>query len=279
MKILPDRKSILKSFIYCSGSILEPVIVSKKGTDMHSFTEKFKKSSFVSLISVFAAFNVICDSLMSLPLPFSGVWYSWVFIATPISGILLGPYAGFLSSFIGVMVGHSMVFRGSEEFLFTFGAPIGAMISALLFRGRWKEVLVYYLILLGAFFVTPVAWQLPLWGMWDVFFAFGCLLTVIVAMQKWKNIWNTRASTNLLYILALSAFIGLEADVLFRIFIFVPCQTYQSIGFNVLDLQYIWGMGAIETPIKAALSTLITAITGPPMIMAVRKMGLTLVKD
>jgi len=256
------------------------VIASIKGITMHLFMEKFKKSSFVSLISVFAAFNVICDSLMSLPLPFSGVWYSWVFIATPISGILLGPYAGFLSSFIGVMVGHSMVFRGSEEFLFTFGAPIGAMISALLFRGRWKEVLVYYLILLGAFFVTPVAWQLPLWGMWDVFFAFGCLLTVIVAMQKWKNIWNTRASTNLLYILALSAFIGLEADVLFRIFIFVPCQTYQSIyRFNVLDLQYIWGMGAIETPIKAALSTLITTIMGPPIIIAVRKMGLVLVKD
>lgn len=280
MKILPHRNPVLKSFIYCSRSFLKPVIVSIKGTNVYLFMQKLKKSSFVSLISVFAAFNVICDSLMSLPLPFSGVWYSWIFIATPISGILLGPYAGFLSGFIGVMVGHSVVFRGSEEFLFTFGAPIGAMISALLFRGRWREVLVYYLVLLGAFFVTPVAWQLPLWGIWNVFFAFGCLLMIIVAMHKWENMWNTRASTNLLYILALCAFIGLEADVLFRIFIFVPCQTYQSIyGYNVLDLQYIWGMGAVETPIKAALSTLITAIIGPPIIIAVRKMGLALVKD
>ena len=247
---------------------------------MYVFMEKFKESSFVSLISVFAAFNVICDSLMSLPLPFSGVWYSWVFIITPISGILLGPYAGFLSSFIGVMVGHSMVFRGSEEFLFTFGASIGAMISALLFRGRLREVLVYYSVLLGAFFATPVAWQLPLWGMWDVFFAFGCLLVVIVAMQKWKNIWNTRANTNLLYILALCTFIGLEADVLFRIFILVPCQTYQSIyRWDAFTLHSIWGMGAVETPIKAALSILITTIIGPPIIMAVRKMGLLLVKD
>jgi hypothetical protein len=251
-----------------------------KGVNMRLFMEKFKKSSFVSLISVFAAFNVICDSLMSLPLPFSGIWYSWIFIVTPISGILLGPYAGFLSSFIGVMVGHSMVFRGSEEFLFTFGAPIGAMISALLFRGRWREVLVYYLVLLGAFFVTPVAWQLPLWGMWDVFFAFGGLLIVIVAMQKWQNIWNTKASSNLLYILALCTFIGLEADVLFRVFILVPCQTYQSIyRWDVFYLQSIWGMGAIETPIKVALSTVITTLIGPPIIIAVRKMGLLLVKD
>jgi len=279
-EIFSSSKFSSKKFYSLHEKYSEIVIASIKGINMYLFMEKFKKSSFVSLISVFAAFNVICDSLMSSPLPFSGVWYSWIFIATPISGILSGPYAGFLSSFIGVMVGHSMLFRGSEEFLFTFGAPIGAMISALLFRGRWKEVLVYYLVLLGAFFVTPVAWQLPLWGMWDVFFAFGCLLIVIVAMQKWQNIWNTRDNANLFYILALCAFIGLEADVLFRIFIFVPCQTYQSIyGYNVLDLQYIWGMGAVETPIKAALSTVITTLIGPPIIIAVRKMGLLLVKD
>ena len=155
--------------LFTAQEYSEKVAPNMKTANAFSFMEKFRKSSFISLVSVFAAFNVICDLLMSTPLPYSGVWLSWIFMVTPISGILLGPYAGFLSSFIGVMVGHSMVFRGSWEFLFTLGAPIGAMISGFLFRGRWREVLICYLAMLGAYFATPIAWQLPLWGMWDVF--------------------------------------------------------------------------------------------------------------
>ena len=237
--------------------------------------EKLRESWFVSLIAVFAAFNIVCDSLMG-PLPnISGVWFSWIFMAEAINGIILGPYAGFFSSFIGVMVGHSIYFRGSPEFFFTLGAPIGAMISSLIFRGKWKTVLFYYLALLGAFFVTPVSWQLPFWGMWDVYLAFGCLLFLIVAMKKWKGFWDTKSTgVHLLHIVALCTFIGLEADVLFRIFILVPCQTYQIIyALDVSKLQLWWAIGAVETSTKAALSTLVTMMVAPSIIKAVRKMG------
>ncbi|MDH5459781.1 MAG: hypothetical protein OEY95_04825 [Candidatus Bathyarchaeota archaeon] len=243
--------------------------------------KKLKESSFVSLIAVFAAFNIVCDSLMGPPLPSSGVWYSWIFMSESINGIILGPYAGFFSSFIGVMVGHSIYFRGSPEFLFTLGAPIGAMISSLIFRGKWKIALIYYLALLGAFFITPVSWQLPFWGMWDVYLAFGCLLFLIVVMKKWKSFWDTKSTgVRLLHIVALCTFIGLEADVLFRIFILVPCQTYQIIyALDVSELQLWWAIGAVETSTKAALSTLVTMMVASPIIKAVRKMGLGLVED
>jgi len=243
--------------------------------------KKLKKSSFVSLIAVFAAFNIVCDSLMGSPLlPFSGVWYSWIFMAEAINGIILGPYAGFFSSLIGVMIGHSIIFRGSEEFLFTLGAPIGAMISGLIFRGKWKTASIYYLALLGAYFVTPVAWQLPLWGMWDTYLAFGCLIFLTIATRKWKGFEGTKSTgLRLLQIVALCTFIGLEADVLFRIFILIPCQTYQIIAPDVAVLQGWWAAGAVETSTKAALSTLITTMMAPSIIKAVRKMWVNLVED
>ena len=242
--------------------------------------EKLRESSFISLIAVFAAFNIVCDLLMG-PLPdISSVWHSWIFIAEPISGIILGPFASLFSTFIGVMVGHSIYIRDSAEFLFTLGAPIGAMISALIFRGKWKIALAYYMALLGAFFATPVSWQLPFWGMWDVYLAFGCLLISIVIMKKLKGLWNTKSvSVSLLYIVALCTFIGLEADVLFRIFILVPCQTYQIIALDVSTLQLWWAAGAVETSTKAALSTLISVMVTPSIIKAVRKMGLALSED
>ncbi|MCK4669422.1 hypothetical protein E3J49_00785 [Candidatus Bathyarchaeota archaeon] len=243
--------------------------------------KRLKESSFVSLIAVFAAFTIVCDSLMGPLLNISGVWYSWIFIAEPISGIILGPYASFFSTFIGVMVGHSIYIRGSAEFLFTLGAPIGAVISSLIFRGKWKIALIYYSALLGAFFITPVSWELPFWGMWDVYLAFGCLLVSVVILKRRKDLWNTKSTgVRLLYVIALSAFIGLEADVLFRIFILVPCQTYQLIyALDVSGLQSWWAIGAVETSTKAALSTLISMIVAPPAIKAARQMGSVLLEN
>ena len=241
---------------------------------------KIEKSTFVSLIAIFAAFNVICDSLVSSPLPYSGVWHSWIFILEPLTGIILTPLASFFSALIGVMIGHFVNFLDVYEFLFTLGAPIGAMISSLIFRGKWSIALIYYTALLGAFFATPVSWQLPFWGMWDVYLAFICLLITSVMVKKWKTLWNTWSSSRLIYILALSTFIGLEADVLFRIFILIPCQTYQLFyNLDVNALQGIWILGAVETSTKAALSTIIAATVGLPIITAIRKMGLNILED
>jgi len=239
--------------------------------------KKLTSAAFISLVAVFAAFNIVCDSLVVPPLlPYSGVWYSWIFISEPITGIILGPLAGFFSNLVGVMAGHFINFIDIYEFLFTLGAPIGAMISALVFRGKWGIVLAYYFALLVGFFAAPVSWQLPFWGMWDVYLAFAVLLVTVVVATKWKSLWNVKSNIRLVYILALSTFIGLEADVLFRIFIFVPCQTYRLFyGYDVSVLQAIWAMGAVETPIKVALSTVVTVLVGPPIISAARKMGLS----
>jgi hypothetical protein len=237
---------------------------------------KIKSSTFVSLVAVFAAFGIVCDSLVSAGLPYSGVWHSWIFISEPITGIILGPLTGFFSNLIAVMIGHSINFVDVYEFLFTLGAPLGAMISALVFRGKWGIVLTYYFALLGGYFVAPVAWQLPFWGMWDVYLAFAVLLVTAVVATKWKSLWNVKSKARLVYILALSAFIGLEADVLLRIFILIPCQTYKLFyNWDVGALQALWAMGAVETPIKAAISTIITVLIGSSIIGIVRKMKLS----
>jgi len=231
-----------------------------------------RRSQFLALVAVFASVNVVSDSFMSLPEFPSGVWYSWNFLVAALTGIVLGPFAGFAATFIGVMIGHYIYFIDVYEFLFTIGAPIGAMFSAFLFRGNWKPALVYYTALFVAYFVTPVAWQLPIWGMWDTYLAYAVLIAAILMIRK--GLWEHR-SKRLPFVLAVSAFIGLEADVLFRIFIFVPCQTYQLFyGFDVETLQVIWTVGAVGTPIKAALSILLTVVVGHTLVKTLRKANL-----
>ncbi|MFQ6068549.1 MAG: hypothetical protein ACE5KD_03295 [Candidatus Bathyarchaeia archaeon] len=298
--------------------------------------KKFNTSQTVAIVAVFAALNVVTDSLASLPEIPSGVWYSWNFLIVPLTGIILGPLLGFAATFIGVMIGHYIYFIDAYEFLFTVGAPLGAAVSALVYKGKWKPVLVYYVALFAGYFLTPVAWQLPLWGMWDTYLAFAVLVAAIFLIKKglWKHEARTSLpkkwivgltgaistsitvfavytalqprllditiilifaelaawiffmitffiihdavsiSTRTLFILSVAAFVGLEADVLFRIFVFIPGQTYSLFyGFDVETLQLIWGGGAVITPIKVALSTVATVVIGHPLIKTLKKAG------
>ena len=219
----------------------------------------------ISLIAIFAALGVVCDAVVT-PAFSAGVWFGWIFMISSIAGIVLGPYNGFISTLIAVMIGHSLFPRETVyEFVFTIGAPFGSMVSGFAFRGQLKRVFAYYTLMLGAYFVTPVSKHLPIWGMWDCYAAYALLIVLCIILSIRGSDEIKRMSP-----FAVSAFIGLEADVLLRIFIFVPCQTYQFIlplyGLPPTPeaLAAIWAVPAPTiTPFKVLLSTFIVTLIGP----------------
>jgi len=147
------------------------------------------------------------------------------------------------------------------------------MVAGFLFRGKWKMILTYYTALLGIYFITPIAWQLPIWGMWDVYLAYLILLVVAVMMAR-KGSWSPK-SKGLLYVIALSALIGLEADILFRIFVLIPGQTYRLFyALGEEALIPLWVEAAAITPIKVAISILVTTTVGPPLVKIIKKTGI-----
>jgi hypothetical protein len=227
------------------------------------------KARALSLIALFAALGVVCDVVVT-PGFSAGVWFGWIFVLSPIAGIALGPYDGFVSTLIAVLIGHWLVPRETMyEFVFTLGAPIGSMISGFMFRGDWKKVFAYYTFMLVSYFVTPVSRSLPIWGMWDTYVAYVILLALGVIMR-------TRGSDEIkrLSPFALSAFLGLEADVLFRIFIFVPCQAYYFFyGLPPEALVAIWAVPApLITPFKVFSSIFIATLIGPRIIRFLRQL-------
>ncbi len=231
--------------------------------------KRMKKARLLSLVAIFAALNVVCDSIAGLSIFEYGVWWSLIFLVVPLTGIVLGPYAGFLSTFMGVIIGHFIFFRGTAELLFTLGAPIGAMISGLLFEGKLKVVFAYYTVMFVAYFITPIAWQLPIWGMWNTYLAYAGLLVILTIVRKNPS---KLESKGLLRASAICAFVGLEADILFRVFILVPCQTYWHIYRWPLEaLRLAWKLNAAVTPVQVALSSLATVMVVSPLIKVIRK--------
>jgi hypothetical protein len=218
----------------------------------------------IALIAVFAAITTALDSMVT-PGFSSGVWYGWVFLMSPVNGMILGPWDGFLATLISVLVGHTLVLRDSVyEYVFTIGAPLGALMAGLVFRGERRWTLAYFAVFLGLYYLNPVGRSLPVWGMWDVYVAFTVLLVITVLEKRMdgKLIATTRTAA------ALGALMGLEADILYRIFVLVPLGGYELFyGLTPELLVMIWSVSApLITPLKVGTSLLISTLLVPSIL-------------
>ncbi len=211
----------------------------------------------IAYVSIFTALGAVLDVIPIIPGFYSGIWDSWLFLLSPVIGILLGPFYGAVSVGTGSLIGHLIYFRDPFELVFMWGAPLGAATAGFIYEKKWLPVLGIYGSLLGGYLIYPVTWVLPLWGIWDVLVGFA-LIVVFIFLVNMESDENIRIGMHTLTI-AFAAIIGLEADVLFRVFVLVPGQTYWFFyGFTVADLQYIWMSAGIITPIKVLLSSIAT---------------------
>jgi hypothetical protein len=231
------------------------------------------RSRFVAFVAVFSALVAVLDAIPVLPMLNGGVWDSWVFLISPIVGVLLGPVVGAICVALGSLLGHFFFFRGPFEFLFMLGAPLGAAIAALVYQQRWRAPVAVYSGLLFAYFLTPVTWLLPLWGIWNTLSAYGLLL--LFGLSVSRGWWPMSGGRLQPVRLLLAAVLGLEADILLRIFILVPGQTYWIFyGWTPAELQLIWLSAGIITPINVALAALVVILLGFPLLRLVPKLGM-----
>jgi hypothetical protein len=236
------------------------------------------RSRIVAYLAVFIALVTVFDVIPMLPGFYGGIWDSWIFIFAPLIGVLIGPLFGFLTVAFGSLLGHIIYFRDPFELLFMLGAGIGTLCAALIFQRRWKPVLLIYIILLGGYFLYPVSWTLPLIGIWDILLAFGLLLLFSILISRtW---WPSDRWTSIWFLILFAAIIGLEADVLFRVFVLVPGQTYWFFyGLTPDALYWIWLTAGIITPTKVALGTLFTVTLGYSLLRLLPRTEIPLEKD
>ena len=218
------------------------------------------KSQFVAFTAIFAALAAVLDIILTLGF-YSGIWDSWIFLLSPIVGVLLGPIGGFVAIGIGSLVGHLLMFRDIFELVYMIGAPIGAAMAGLVYQRRWKPVLIIYSGLLGGYLIYPISWMLPIFGIWDILVGFG--FVIIFSLLTNREWWNHDSDGRTLLRLIFCTVIGLESDVLTRVFLLVPGQTYWLFyGFSVEELQLLWLGAGIVTPIKVFIAVILMVTVG-----------------
>jgi hypothetical protein len=222
-------------------------------------------SRSITFTAIFAAMIAILDSIPTIPEFYAGVWDSWGFMLSPIVGILLGPVFGAISVGLGGIVGHIVYIRDPLELIFMIGSPLGAGMAGLVYEHKWQSVFTIYSLLLLGYFITPITWSLAFWGIWDILVGYSLVFLVTVISRIDKVSQRLRSSATIGLILA--TIIGLESDILARIFILIPGQTYWFLyGWDATVLQPLWMIAGIITPIKVTLAAIATVSIGLPLV-------------
>jgi len=216
----------------------------------------------VAFTGVFAAFHA---TLYLISPAF--LWRNWAIYLSPIEGMVLGPWAGFIAALIGSTIGR--VLLPSPLWMFGIIAePLSVMSAGFLTRGKWQPVIVLYAVMLAAYFISPLGQSLPLWPMLDIIAAV-CL--VYPACRLSKNLFSK--NMNLLPVsLVIVSLITVATDGLIRVFLFIPAGLYSSVlGLSPEATVVAFVGGGVDSFIEDAFVVLIALLVGVPILLALRK--------
>jgi hypothetical protein len=215
----------------------------------------------VAFIGVFAAFHATLY-LISPPV----LWRNWAIYLSPIEGMVLGPWAGFIAALIGSTVGR--VVLPSPLWMFGIVAePLSVMSAGFLTRGKWQPVMALYVVMLAAYFISPLGQSLPFWPMLDTIAAV-CL--VYPAAKLSKNLFSENVKL-LPVSLVIVSFTTIAIDGLTRVFLLIPAGFYSTVlGWSSAYTAAVFVAGGVDSFVEDGLVVLITLIVGVPILLALR---------
>lgn len=187
-------------------------------------------SKHVALVGVFAALHVVLYFISF------GLWRNWAIYLEPIEGIVLGPWAGFLSALIGSIVARAI--KPIDFWMFGIAAePIGVLACGFLAKGRWKPVIAIYAFMLAAYFIHPFGRWLPIWTILDILLAF----TLVYPAAKMSRSMFEADPKRLPLPLILISFIGAVTDALTRVFLLIPIGLHAFFsGIPTWSFLFLW---------------------------------------
>ncbi len=219
-----------------------------------------KTSRTVAVVSIFASLHAVLY-ILSFEL-----WRSWSIYLAPIEGVILGPWAGFTSAFIGSLVAR--VIKPSDLWMFGIVAePIGVMACGFIAKKQWRPVLAIYVLMLGSFLIHPLGRQLPLWTILDILVALVLIFPVAILCGKLSE-----EDPHLLPLtVPLVAFIGTATDALTRIFLLIPLDFYAILGWSEEMVYTAFILGAVDSFIEDIFILVISSFVGAPLIAALKR--------
>lgn len=161
-------------------------------------------------------------------------------IAT-IFGLVLGPYLGAVSAFLGAFVSFTLTGMFPTNIPFLLSPPLNALVSGLIFYKKWKVGFTVFALLIIAFLFTPPVQ--PLTDYWyvavAVLFDKVIALMLILPLVRFAKQLSVGKGAAFYFILA---FIGNQVDNMWGSFIFATPVVYGSPFFGGLTTDTVRGL-------------------------------------
>lgn len=225
----------------------------------------------VALMTVFAALYYVL-SLITPYVPAVGVpeiKISLEALIASIFGLILGPYLGTLTAFLGTFVAWTLPPSGMSPYSMPFllSPPLNALVTGSVYYRKWKAGFAVFGLLIIAFLFTPPTQPLSenfyvgVAVLWDKVIALLLILPII----KFAKILSKPTNAPLLYLSL--AFVGNQADNMWGALIFAVPVVYEGIfGFPLDAVRTAFVISPFIYPAIRIIQAIIATIIAVPLM-------------
>jgi len=228
----------------------------------------------VASMAVFAALYYVL-SLITPYVPAIGVpeiKISLEALIATIFGLILGPYLGALTAFLGAFVAWTLPPGSMSPYgmPFLLSPPINALVTGLIYYKKWKAGFAVFGLLIIAFLFTPPVQPLSenfyvgVAVLWDKVIA---LLFILPCVKFAKQLSTPK---NLPFLYFLLAFIGNQADNMWGSLAFAIPVVYEGIfGFPLDAVRTAFVISPFVYPAIRIIQAVIATIIAVPLMKAI----------
>ena len=227
----------------------------------------------VALMAIFAALYYVL-SLITPYVPAIGVpeiKISLEALIATIFGLVLGPYLGASTAFLGAFVAWTLPPGNMSPYglPFLLSPPLNALVTGLVYYKKWKAGFAVFGLLIIAFLFTPPVQPLSenlyvgIAVVWDKIIA---LLLILPSVKFAKKLATPKNSPFLYFLLA---FIGNQTDNMWGSLIFAIPVVYEGIfGFPLDFVRTAFVVSPFVYPAIRIIQAAIATIIAVPLIRA-----------
>jgi uncharacterized membrane protein len=244
----------------------------------------------ISLIAILVAFYYVASLLPGVPIPgLAGTSIGLGATIASIFGIMLGPYLGFLTGFLGAFTALILSPGGMSIFgvPFLLSPPMNALVTGLIFKStnlstessKYKKGWVAAFIILGL--LNLLFWATPLCQPIGTYYYIGIAanfdkiiawLLIVPTILMARNFSATQKRTFAFFFLL--AFIGNQSDAAVGNLIFALPFVYKGIfGFSLDAVRVLFLLSPIYYPVVRIIESLIAALIAVPLVRALKARG------
>jgi uncharacterized membrane protein len=227
----------------------------------------------VALMAVFAALYYVL-SLVTPYVPAIGVpeiKISLEALIATIFGVILGPYLGALTAFLGAFVAWTLPPGSMSPYgmPFLLSPPLNALVTGLIYYKKWKAGFVVFGFLIIAFLFTPPVQPLSEYSYVGIAVLWDKIIALLLILPCAKLAKKLSTPKNSLFLYFLLSFIGNQADNMWGSLAFATPVVYEGVfGFPLDAVRVAFVVSPFVYPAIRIVQAVIATIIAVPLMKA-----------